>query len=166
MGRTASRWLWLLVTTAIFAGAAMGAERLAGTPPVQHFEPDIEVHPQNFAVVQDARGIVYVGNQQGVLEFDGENWRLLELPNHEIVRTLAVGPDNRVWVGGYNTFGYLERRPTGALAYRDLTPLFRKGLGEREFADIWDIAVTPEGVYFRGVRDVFLWDPKGRVAAG
>ena len=90
--------LWMLAAFAL-AGVAMAAERLVGSPPVQHFAPDVEVHPQNFAVAQDRHGIVYVGNQEGVLEFDGENWRLLRLPNHEIVRSLATGPDGRVYVG-------------------------------------------------------------------
>src|SRR5438270_10095200 len=36
---------------------------------------------QNFAVAQDERGIIYVGNLAGVLEYDGVRWRLIELPH-------------------------------------------------------------------------------------
>src|SRR5262245_40604119 len=137
MGRSKTRafsGLWALAMLWL-AGVALGAEPLVGSPPVQHFSPDIEVHPQNYAVAQDPQGIVYVGNQEGVLEFDGENWRLLHLPNHEIVRSLAVSPGGRVYVGGYNSFGYLERRPGGELSYHDLTSRFAQQIGGHEFAD-------------------------------
>jgi diguanylate cyclase (GGDEF)-like protein len=153
---------WILALA--FAGLAMGAPVLVGTPPVLGFTPDIEVHPKNFAVAQGSDGIVYVGNQEGVLEFDGEAWRLLRLPNQEIVRSLLAAPDGRIYVGGYNSFGYLQRDKTGALAYHELAGHFAKALDGREFADIWDIALAPEGVYFRAVRDVFLWDPKDGAA--
>jgi diguanylate cyclase (GGDEF)-like protein len=144
-----------------FAGIAMAADGLVGTPPVLHFAPDFEVHPRNFAVAQGPDGIVYVGNQEGVLEFDGEAWRLLRLPNEDMVRSLQAAPDGRIYVGGYNTFGYLVRDATGKLAFHELAGLFAKDLAKREFADIWDIVLAPEGVYFRAVRDVFLWNPKG-----
>jgi diguanylate cyclase (GGDEF)-like protein len=149
---------WMLAM--VFAGIAMGAEALVGTPPVLHFTPDIEAHPRNFAVAQGPDGIVYVGNQEGVLEFDGEAWQRLRLPNEEIVRTLLAAPDGRIYVGGYNSFGFLERTATGELKYHALEDRFAKALAGREFADIWDIVAAPEGIYFRAVRDVFLWDPR------
>jgi diguanylate cyclase (GGDEF)-like protein len=149
------------VLAMVVAGVAMAADPLAGSPPIQRFTPDIEVHPRNFSIAQDGRGIVYVGNQEGVLEFDGENWRLFRLPNEEIVRTLVAAPDGRVYVGGYDTFGFLERDAAGALRFHDLRATFAEALDGREFADIWDILVAPEGVYFRAVTDVFLWHPKG-----
>lgn len=121
--------------------------------------PDIDVYPQNFAVVQDAQGVVYIGNEGGVLEYDGEVWRLIALPHAEIVRSLAVAADGRVYVGSYNAFGYLERDAGGKNVFVDLTEKFRQYIGTREFADIWGTLVTPEGVYFRGLRDVFLWNP-------
>lgn len=144
------------------AGIAMAADPLVGSPPVQRFAPDIEAHPQNFSVAQDRDGIVYLGNQEGVLEYDGEAWRLLPLPNGEIVRTLVAAGDGRVYVGGYDSFGFLERDPTGKLVFRELADRFAAQTAGREFADIWDILVAPEGVYFRAVRDVFFWDPAGK----
>lgn len=149
--------IWLALLCAAFATHAF--EPLVGSPPYQRHVPDIDVYPQNFAIAQDTRGIVYVGNSDGVLEFDGERWSLLRLPNREIVRSLAMAGDGRVYVGGYNAFGYLKFDVAGNPEFVDLTPRFRKVVGEREFADIWDIVVAPEGVYFRAVRDVFFWKP-------
>jgi serine/threonine protein kinase len=154
-------WSMTCVLVCCLAGSVVAAPTLVGVPPVQRFAPDIDVPPAMFSVAQDAAGIVYVGNQDGVLEFDGESWRLLRLPNREIVRTLVAGPEGRIYVGGYNSFGYLARGAAGDLGYRELTPLFGPATAKRDFADIWDILVAPEGVYFRGVRDLFFWSPDG-----
>ncbi len=143
-------------------------EPMVGNPPIDRFVPDIDVFPQHFCVVQDNAGIVYIGTTGGVLEFDGEQWRLIALPNGEMVRSLAVADDGRIYVGGYNYFGYLQRDKNGRNSFKDLTPIFRDrvnraGGGDaavaREFADIWETLVTPEGVYFRALNDVFLWSP-------
>lgn len=157
--RGKGRLHWLLVCCLGACAAAVSAGTLVGIPPFASFTPDLDVYPQNFAVAQDSRGIVYVGNTNGVLEFDGERWALTVLDNREMVRSLAVAADDRVYVGGYNTFGYLQPDATGSTHYVDLTGKYRDSIGDREFADIWDTLVTPDGVYFRALRDVFFWDP-------
>ena len=101
------------------AATPLGTARLSGPPPIERLVPDIDVYPQNFAMVQDAQGVGYMGNEGGVLEYDGEVWRLVALPHAEIVRSLAVAADGRVYVGSYNAFGYLHaRRLTPAVAKR------------------------------------------------
>ncbi|MGE4070066.1 MAG: diguanylate cyclase [Lysobacterales bacterium] len=145
----------------LFSGvAAWAAPALIGTPPTARYVPEVDVIPQNFAIVRDSRGLVYVGNTNGVIEFDGERWALIPTVNREIVRSLAVDANDRVYVGGYNVFGYLDRDEFGQTSYVDLTPRFAKFITNPEFADIWDTLVTPEGVYFRALRQVFLWNPK------
>jgi diguanylate cyclase (GGDEF)-like protein len=154
--------------------AVCAAALAAGTPPVTHFTPDLDVFPQNFAVAQDAEGLVYVGNSDGVLEFDGDRWRLIRLPNREIVRSLAVGPDGTVHVGGYDSFGRLERDAAGTARYVELSQDFASTLAGRAFYDIWDTVVAPDGVYYRALRDVFFvgadgtrrhWHHAGRFGA-
>ncbi len=151
---------WLFAAIMGLSCVATAAEPLVGTPPYVSYSTDLDVYPQNFAITQDAQGIVYVGNTNGVLEFDGERWALTPLENREIVRSLAVDQDDRVLVGGYNALGYLERDAQGSARFIDLTPRYRKTLGGREFADIWDIEPTPEGIYYRALHDVFFWNPR------
>ncbi len=150
------------------AASANNAAPIVGNPPIDRFVPDIDVFPQHFCVAQDSAGIVYIGTTGGVLEFDGEQWRLIALPNGELVRSLAVAADGRIYVGGFNYFGYLQRDKNGKNSFKDLTPLFRDRINQagggdakvaREFTDIWETLVTPEGVYFRALNDVFLWSP-------
>lgn len=146
---------------AVVAGLALPAWAvpLVGNPPIDRHEPSVGERPQNFAVVQDARGIVYVGNYNGVMQFDGERWRLLQLPNREIVRSLAVA-GNRVYVGGYNSFGYTEENAAGDLVFTELSTPAAVPERVRGFADVWDVVVAPECIYFRALRDVFCWRPE------
>ncbi|HUP92201.1 MAG TPA: diguanylate cyclase [Solimonas sp.] len=141
------------------AGPAPAAE-LTGRPPYSQFTPDIQVFPQNFAVAQDRDGHVYVGNAKGLLSFDGQRWKLIELPNHDIVRSLAFDGQQRVYVGGYDTFGYVEHDATGAEQYHDLTREFSALLAHEAFADIWNVHVAPQGVFFRALKHVFRYQPR------
>ena len=145
----------------VFVTAASHASMFAGRPPIARFAPDIDAYPQNFAIEQGSRGIVYVGNADGVLEYDAEQWRLTRLPNGDIARSLAIAADGTVFVGGFNLFGYLKRDATGTQRFVNLSARFAEKLGGREIGDVWQTLATPEGVYFRGLHDIFFWDPVG-----
>src|SRR5579863_5498532 len=64
-------------------------------------------NPQNWGVAQDRRGIVYFANTDGLLEFDGNSWRMLRLPGRS-VRAVAVDNEGTVYVGGAGEFGWLK----------------------------------------------------------
>jgi diguanylate cyclase (GGDEF)-like protein len=146
-------------------GLAKAGLAALGNPPIDRFVPDLDIYPQHFAIVQDAQGIIYLGSIDGVVEYDGESWRLIRLPNGEMTRSLAVGADGRIYVGGYNIFGYLTRDATGENQFVDLSVRFKDKLAGREFADIWETLVAPEGVYFRALNDVFFVNPANESTA-
>ena len=45
---------------------------------------------QTWSLAQDRRGIIYVGNQSGVLEYDGGEWSLIQISGQKTVRSVAV----------------------------------------------------------------------------
>jgi len=77
---------------------------------------------QNFDVVQDDRGIIYVGNLAGVLEYDGVRWRVIELPHEAPALRLKIIGNGRIAVGSASEFGYLERDASGSMRYVSLMP--------------------------------------------
>ena len=145
----------LLIAFQPWAHAAI----LAGSPPVSRFRPDLDVYPENFAIAEDSDAVVYVANNDGVLTFDGGDWHLIRLPNHQLVRSLAYDGKSRVYVGGYNELGYIARDPAGQLVYHDLTHLFSKLLQGQTFADIWTVKVTSAGILFQALQHLFLYSP-------
>ena len=89
----------------------------AGLPYIQNFTPkEYGAHSQNWAIIQDQRGIIYVGNTEGLLEYDGISWRLIKPSGKaNIVFSLAVDKNNRIYVGSFNELGYLAPDSIGQM---------------------------------------------------
>ncbi|RDC65499.1 ligand-binding sensor domain-containing protein [Adhaeribacter pallidiroseus] len=132
----------MLVNSSLFAQL-----KNEGVPFINNFtQKNYKASPQNGAIVQDNRGVLFFGNNYGFLEYDGNRWRLVELPNKTIVRSLAKDNKGRIYVGGQNDFGYLQPDAQGQMSYVSLKPLIPQKY--KEFEDVWDIYPTKEGVYF------------------
>lgn len=141
-----------------FAPGPLFAAPPIGVPAIQRHAPDLEVYPRSFTVTQGPSGIVYVGNAEGVLSFDGTRWRLHEVNDRDLVRTLAHDGESRLYVGGFDGFGYFETPAGPDSEYVDLTAAF--GIDEPDFSDIWQLEVTPEGVFFLALNELFRLDPE------
>ena len=60
---------------------------------IENFSPKIyKSHPQNWAITQDNNGLMYFGNNLGVLVYDGIDWDLVKTENESTVRSLDVSP--------------------------------------------------------------------------
>lgn len=57
--------------------------------------------------------MIYVGNGDGILEFDGAHWRLIQVANGTEVRSLAVDGAGRIDVGANGELGALESDALG-----------------------------------------------------
>ena len=158
--RILCRHVLVLVGLALSFQACAGQGVLAGVPPYTAFEPHLNVFPQNFGIAEDGHSIVYIGNYDGVMTFDGERWHLVRMPNHEAVRSLAYDGHNRVYVGGYNDFGYIDHNDAGRPAFHDLLPAFRALIKKPRFEDVWDVRTTSQGVFFGTLKTIFFYDPR------
>jgi signal transduction histidine kinase/ligand-binding sensor domain-containing protein len=137
----------------------MGQERIEreqGAPyPNEHYSSEEYLqHPQNWDIAQDDRGIVYVANNNGVLEYDGERWRTISTTTKAFVRSLAV--DSLVYVGGTGDFGYLKGDSTHTRQYVSLRG--KLSAAERDFEDVWNTYALDEGVYYQSQKRLFRWD--------
>jgi signal transduction histidine kinase/ligand-binding sensor domain-containing protein len=136
---------------------------------------------QNWVFAEDARGLMYVGNTVGLLEFDGASWRSIENPTRSVVRSITRDARGRLYVGSTGEFGYLAPDANGQLHYVSL--LSQVKAEDRAFNDVWTAHATPEGVYFQSREllhrvtppadpsattgwQVRTWKPKGRFLFG
>jgi len=108
---------------------------------------------QNWDIKQDKQGIVYVANNEGLLSFDGKYWNLYPLPNKTIVRSLAIGEDNKIYVGGQDELGYFAATQNGTLQYHSLISLLPSK--DKSFGDVWDIIIVNKSVLFRSDNKIF-----------
>ncbi|HVF96760.1 MAG TPA: triple tyrosine motif-containing protein [Flavisolibacter sp.] len=107
---------------------------------------------QNWDIEQDKNGIIYIANNEGLLSFDGRYWVLYPLPNKTIVRSVKIGTDNRVYVGGQDELGYFEPNQNGKLVYTSLVSFIPEK--ERAFGDVWDIACLKNDIFFRSASKI------------
>ena len=146
----------LLILMISLAGRPGRAQEM-GSPLIQHFSPkDYQAHPENRSIVQDKRGILYVGNYNGLLEYDGSYWRLIEVPGLT-VRALGVDQSGTVFVGTQSDFGFLKTTPTGQTQYISLTRLLPAN--DRSVPPVWRLFCTPEGVYFCTFGKIIRYQP-------
>ena len=92
-------------------------------------------------------GVIYVANNEGLLTFDGKIWKLYPLPNKTIVRSVEIGFDNKIYVGGQDELGYFSPSANGQLAYHSLTQFIPAK--HKSFGDVWDIVYYNKEVFFR-----------------
>ncbi|MBX7219555.1 MAG: protein kinase [Blastocatellia bacterium] len=119
---------------------------------------DYDAATQNWVMAQDQRGVMYFGNNDGVLEYDGVQWHLIPVANGSTVRSLARDKDGRMYVGAQNEFGFLAPTPTGALRYQSLSQQLKED--DRQCSDVWNTTATPDGVYFQARNLLYWWDRK------
>jgi len=125
-----------------------------GTPVVRNFAKEAyRGGTQNWAAAQGADGVIWVANNQGLLEFDGLNWRLHPLPNRTILRSLVVEEKGRVFAGGQGEIGVFEPVNGGRLQYRSLLPQLPEA--DRKFDDVWDMVSWHGQLYFLASGQVY-----------
>jgi serine phosphatase RsbU (regulator of sigma subunit) len=129
-----------------------------GNPSIRNYTPEeYQSQPQNWAIVQDQRGVIYVGNSGGILEFDGKNWSpLLEVPNRSRIRSLAIDQKGIIYVGAMGDFGCLAIDTNGKRSFMSFKNKLNKD--DQEFNDVWKILATNRGIYFITMQKIFHWD--------
>jgi DNA-binding CsgD family transcriptional regulator len=125
-----------------------------GDPPVLNFTKKVyKAGTQVWDITQDDNGVMWYGNNEGLIEFDGMHWRLHPLSNRTIVRSVRAGKEGKVFVGGQDEFGYFSPIANGTLVYHSLKLLVPES--EQRLGDVWNVAVRDEGVFFRTDHQVF-----------
>ncbi|MDC8015434.1 ligand-binding sensor domain-containing diguanylate cyclase [Tahibacter soli] len=154
---------WHAWRTGICGVALLAASfAFAGTPLTARFKPDIDVYPQYFSVARSADGLLYLGGVDRVLRYDGVRWESFATPKPGPVRALALDRTGRLWAGGTEWFGRIERAADGGERFVDCAPAFAADIGDAGFADIWDVVARDDGIYFRALRHLFHADAQCR----
>lgn len=113
---------------------------------------------QNWSIAQDKRGVMYFGNNRGLLEFDGNTWRLHELPTKGIVRAVCVSEDGKIYIGSYEEFGYFIRTPYNTLEYHSLKNKVKGFTFHND--EIWNIVCAKGEIIFQSFGSLFFYNGK------
>ncbi|NUM79960.1 hypothetical protein HUU42_04065 [bacterium] len=142
-------WIWFIPI------ARLSAQE-KGLPGVQNFKAiEYNGHIQNWMIVEDRRGLIYVANGFGILEYDGRSWRTIKTTGITPIRSLAMDSAGTVWVGGKGDVGYLAPDSVGAMTYFSIGKTIPDSL---PFTDVWKTFTVKGGVYFQTFEHLFFWN--------
>lgn len=113
---------------------------------------------KNWSIGEDEKGVMYFGNDIGLLEFDGIEWRLNRIPNFLTARSIAVLSHNTIFTGSYEEFGRWDRDISGKLVYTSLSDQLDKALFKND--DFWKIWIAEDCVYFQSFTSIYRYDYK------
>lgn len=150
------RTIFLLITFLLFSNLSQGSS-IPFSPIVHSYSvADYNAGIQNWYITQDQKGIMYFGNNKGLLEFDGNNWQLHELPTKGIVRAIYINQDDKIFIGSYEEFGYFERDALNNLVYHSL----KDEVKDFEFHndEIWSILHVDGEIVFQSFGSLFFYN--------
>jgi ligand-binding sensor domain-containing protein/DNA-binding CsgD family transcriptional regulator len=108
---------------------------------------------QNWSVSQCSKGFLYFGNNDGILEYDGSNWRIYPVPNYSVVRSvLAVG--DTIYAGAFEEIGFLASDNQGQLVWNSLNHLVPDEY--RNFDEVWKIFKQHDRIIFQSFSYIFI----------
>ncbi len=130
-----------------------------GIPFVSNYHiKEYKAGTENWAVIKDKRGILYFGNSDGVLEYDGVSWNLIKLNKKAVVRSLATDSAGIIYVGAENEFGYLKPDISGKYVYYSLSDSLNENV--KNFSEINSLFVINGSVYFCSKRRIYKYKNK------
>lgn len=128
------------------------------SPVIRNFTPsDYHGGRQNWSVSQSASGLIYVGNNQYLLEYDGHSWNRYLMPNKGIVRSVLADPDGKIYCGSSQEFGYFVKSGN-SLIFRSLSD----GLKDmkEDLSDVWNIIRDPSNgdIIFQTFNSLYIYN--------
>jgi ligand-binding sensor domain-containing protein/DNA-binding CsgD family transcriptional regulator len=150
------------ILTVIFTAFAvpLAAQDIPFIPPVYNYTTDrYNAGNQNWAIAQGSNGVIYFGNDNGMLSYDGVNWELYNQPNNLSVKSIYIDVGDsyeRIYTGSFEEFGYFESDKTNQLVYHSLS----RNVEDYEFHndEIWSIFPFKGKIYFQSFYSVFVYD--------
>ena len=140
----------------------VSAQNIPFVPPSFNYGiKDYGAGNQNWAVAQGQNGVIYIGNNYGLLSFDAVNWNLHPLPNNLAVKSILVNHSSgaeRIYVGSFEEFGYFERDETNKLCYHSLKGLVKDYTFRND--EIWTIHQLNDKLFFQSFSSYFVYNEK------
>lgn len=155
-----------LTCAPVGASSATADLPILGAPFIRNFDSKLyKAHSQNWVALQDRRGVMYFGNSDGILEYDGQRWQNIVVSGAATVRSMAMATDGTIFYGSVGDFGFLKVSESGKVMAVSLKHLVAKD--EAVFNDVWQIENTNQGVVFLTRSRIFrFFDGKVTAIAG
>lgn len=120
---------------------------------------DFKANEQFYAMIEDEHGILYFGNNDGVLIYDGERWNKVVLPNNSAATSLVRSEKGQIYAGGYNELGEIKKDSFGNYIFLSLKDKFK--LNESSFEYLWQAHSFGDQLIFRSFSELLFVSDNG-----
>lgn len=155
--------LFLVVTIVLLfssKGTLIAQNSLNGLPFIKNYSPQqYKAGIQNWDIAQDRRGVIYLANNYGLLEYDGHEWETYRTRNGSKMRSVALANDGKIYVGCQGDFGFFFPDNQGKLAYTSLADSLPSTV--RNFDEAWSVFIDQEKVFFCTFGRIYIYTPNG-----
>ncbi len=136
--------------------SSSSAQEQLGRPLInQYTYQEYGARPINWWAVEGDNGLMYFANTGGILQFDGVNWDLIEIPGTG-TRSFAKDNEGVIYVGGSGEFGYLAPSEIGVMEY---VSLMDKVPEEHKVFDVvWEVDYYQGRIIYRTEFKLYAWD--------
>jgi ligand-binding sensor domain-containing protein/DNA-binding CsgD family transcriptional regulator len=110
---------------------------------------------QNWAITQNAEGLIYVANNFGLLEYDGTSWNRYDLPSATKLRDVVIGRNGKIYVASQGDFGYFMPNQMGNSSFISLADSLPSQ--HRNFDETWRIFKNNELLIFCTFNEIFVY---------
>ncbi len=159
----AKPFVHLQITAALIIGSnghINAQNSLNGLPFIKNYSPQqYKAGIQNWDIAQDKRGIIYLANNYGLLEFDGHEWETYRTRNGGKMRSVALAEDGRIYVGCQGDFGFFFPDRQGRLAYTSLADSLPSTV--RNFDEAWSVFIDQDKIFFCTFGRIYVYTPQG-----
>lgn len=137
----------------IYCVEAEAQRPIIGIPKIVNYNKfEYKSGPQNWMITHAPNGFVYVANNDGLLEFDGNEWKTYK--DLGVITRATLYYENRIYVSGFNAFGYYSPNENGNLEYHSLSQNIKK---KTEFGEVWKIHEINGDIYFQSNEALFIY---------
>lgn len=145
--------LLLFVLCLLAFKTAPAQDKAYGIPQIEYFNRrEYNAATQNWSISQGSQDILYFANNDGLLEYDGVEWKLLRDMGHYVVRSVkSIG--DRIYAGAFGELGYFSYKNNHDLQYTSLA------LNDmlRSCGDYWNIHQWNDKIVFHSEQSLCIF---------
>ncbi|WP_435416514.1 triple tyrosine motif-containing protein [Polaribacter aestuariivivens] len=122
--------------------------------PIKNFTTeDYKAQNQNWGIAQSKDNLIYVANNAGLLEYNGEHWQLYSHYPNPALRSVQIKEDI-IYTGSFMDFGFWKKNNKGLLEYSSIVEKFQIKLKEGE--EFWEVNFYQNWILFQSKARIYF----------
>lgn len=124
---------------------------------IHYLQNDFKINNQTWSIQSSQNsGLVYFATNYGLLEYDGLSFTTHETPDKKMLRSILIDSLDRIYTGGFESFGYWEKGTDCNLTYYSLSD----SIGVNPNDEIWKIYSQNNEIIFQSFTSIYVYNQK------